>query len=469
MSTLQHPNLVTGAADSAIPIHALKAADTEGFLATRSEAVRAIAARDGFKGAPGKALVIPAPDGSVERVLFGLGDGTDLMLFGALPALLPEGTYAIASPLAPADATLVVTAFLMGCYQFDAHKTKPARAARLVLPAGADGGEAVKVADALAYGRTLVNQPANVLGAEALGATCIALAEETGAEIEIITGDDLLAQNYGLIHAVGKASAEAPRLAILRWGREDAPTLALVGKGVVFDSGGLNIKPGTGMALMKKDMGGAACVLTLFRLLVASGVDARVSVYVPIVENAIGGPSFRPGDIITSRKGLTVEIDNTDAEGRLILADALTRASEDGNGLVIDMATLTGAARVALGPELPPFYTDDEELAAALLAASRAVFEPVWRMPLWSGYGDLLDSPDADMKNSGASPFAGSITAALFLKKFVDAPRWMHLDVFCWNPKDLPGRPRGGDVHAVRALHAMLVKLYPTQKTPAAG
>ncbi|MCU0883050.1 MAG: leucyl aminopeptidase family protein, partial [Hyphomonadaceae bacterium] len=375
--TINHPNLATGATDSAIPIHAVKAADTEAFLATRSEAVRAMAARDGFKGAPGKALVIPGPDGAVERVLFGIG--ADPMVYGALPALLPEGTYAIASPLAASDATLALTAFLMGCYQFDAHKTKPPRAARLVVPTGADAAEAVKVAGALAWGRTLVNQPANVLGAEALGAACIALAAETGAEIEMITGEELLEQNYGLIHAVGKASAEAPRLAILRWGRQDAPKLALVGKGVVFDSGGLNIKPGTGMALMKKDMGGAACVLTLFKL--------------PIVENAIGGPSFRPGDIITSRKGLTVEIDNTDAEGRLILADALTRASEDGSDLVIDMATLTGAARVALGPELPPFYTDDEDLAGGLLAASRAVAEPVWRMPLWTGYADLLDSP----------------------------------------------------------------------------
>jgi leucyl aminopeptidase len=460
MTDQLHPNLADGAPDSAIPIHALKPSEVDAFLQGRTEAVRNFAAREGFSGSAGKALIVPGPDGTVERVLFGLGETGDLMVYGALGPALPEGTYTLARPLGQADAQIALEAFLMGCWQFDLYKSKPARKASLVAPTGADPVLATRVANALAFGRTLVNQPANILGADGLAAACAAVADETGATVEFITGDELLAQNYPLIHAVGRAAAEQPRLAVLRWGREEGPKLGLVGKGVVFDSGGLNIKPGAGMALMKKDMGGAACVLTLFKLLVGAGLDARISVYVPIVENAIGGASFRPGDIITSRKGLTVEIDNTDAEGRLILADAVTRASEDGNELIIDMATLTGAARIALGPELPPFFTDDEDLAGRMLAASGAVHEPVWRMPLWKGYLDLLDSADADMKNSGGSTFAGATTGALFIQKFVDAPRWMHLDVFCWNPKDLPGRPKGGDVHAVRALAAMLGGLY---------
>jgi leucyl aminopeptidase len=281
------------------------------------------------------------------------------------------------------------------------------------------------------------------------------LAAAHGADVTVIAGDDLIAQGYPMVHAVGRAAAKAPRYVELTWGRDGARKLALVGKGVTFDSGGLDIKPASGMALMKKDMGGAAAVMALAKLIMGAGLDVRLSVHLPLVENAISGSAFRPGDVFPTRKGLTIEIDNTDAEGRLILCDALARACELEPELVIDMATLTGAARVALGPDLAPFYTSDEALAADFTAAAAEAGEPVWRMPLWAPYLDDLDSPIADMKNSGGA-FAGSITAALFLGKFVTAPSWMHLDIYAWNPAEKPGRPKGGEATAVRALWKLI-------------
>jgi leucyl aminopeptidase len=316
---------------------------------------------------------------------------------------------------------------------------------------------------AVKLGRDLVNTPANDMGPDALEDVARSLVNQYDAEIEVIKGDELLVQNYPLIHAVGRGAAQAPRLLILRLGRPDAYPLALVGKGVTFDSGGLNLKPGSGMALMKKDMGGAACALALFSSLAQARLDVRLSVYLPIVENAMDGSSFRPSDVIRARNGLSVEIDNTDAEGRLILADAVQRASEDGNAMILDMATLTGAARVALGPELPPFFTENEELAAALIESATRTGDHLWRMPLWRAYEDDLDSPIADLKNSGG-PFAGAINGALFISKFVThgehTPIWAHFDVYCWNPKEKPGRPQGGEVHAVRAIEAMLRKRF---------
>jgi leucyl aminopeptidase len=301
------------------------------------------------------------------------------------------------------------------------------------------------------------------MGPNALEAAALDLAARHGGEVEVIKGDALLAQNYPLLHAVGRGSAQEPRLVILRIGKEDAPKVALVGKGVTFDTGGLNLKPGVGMALMKKDMGGAACVLALFDSLASAPLPIRLSIYIPIVENSMDGKSFRPSDVIRARNGLTVEIDNTDAEGRLILADAVTRASEDGNTLILDMATLTGAARVALGPELPPFFTEDEALATDLTLAASTTGDHVWRMPLWRPYEDDLESSIANLKNSGG-PFAGAINGALFISKFVDTPHnkpvWAHFDVYCWNPKDKPGRPAGGEVHAVRAIDNMLRKRF---------
>jgi leucyl aminopeptidase len=458
-----HPNIAPPASTTT-PIHALSPSDCEAYFATRSGAQSAIAALHDFKGQAGKVVLVSGPDGHLERVLFGLGaDGGAKekwgAVFGGLAAKLPAGDYSLATPWPSDQAQDVLNAFVLGAYVHDAYKKKERRLARLLPPDGADPVEASRIANAVKLGRDLVNTPPCDMGPDALEAAALLLGEQHGAQVEIIRGAALLEQNYPLIHAVGKGSDQEPRLVILRWGPQDAPKLGLVGKGVTFDTGGLNLKPGAGMALMKKDMGGAACVLALFDMLVRAKLEARLSVYIPIVENSMDGKSFRPSDVIGSRKGHTVEIDNTDAEGRLILADAVTRASEDGNELVIDMATLTGAARVALGPELPPFFTDDDDLAKDIEAAARATGDHVWRMPLWRPYEDDLDSTIADIKNSGG-PFAGAINGALFISKFVDAPSWVHFDVYCWNPKEKPGRPQGGEVHAVRAIDLMLRKRF---------
>jgi leucyl aminopeptidase len=420
---------------------------------------QAVAAREEFKGQAGRLLSIYDADGCLARVYFGLGSGFDAAVFGGLGAKLPAGDYHLASPLPEGQAQSVLTAYLLGCYVFDRYKFKPAKVGRLVAPSGSDEVAASRIVGAVAMGRDLVNTPPNDLGPDALEAVAVALGREHDADIEVIKGDELLAQNYPLIHAVGRGSGQEPRLVILRIGNPEAPKLALVGKGVTFDTGGVNLKPGAGMALMKKDMGGAACALALFSSLAQSRLNVRLSVYLPIVENSMDGTSFRPSDVIKARNGLTIEIDNTDAEGRLILADAVTRASEDGNEMILDMATLTGAARVALGPELPPFFTDDEILGAQLTTAAKATGDHLWPMPLWRPYEDDLESNIADLKNSGG-PFAGAINGALFISKFVitpdNSPIWAHFDVYCWNPKDKPGRPAGGEVHAVRAIDSML-------------
>jgi leucyl aminopeptidase len=443
---------------NAIPVHALTIEETTAALA-RHPADAAAAASHGFNGQAGRALLIQAQDGALTRVYFGLGKAFSVATFGAMAGKLPAGDFQIVGSVADDQAQSILTHYLLGAYVFDRYKQKPAKAARLVPPQGSDAIAASRIVGAVSLGRDLVNTPPNNMGPNDLEAKALALGREHGADIEIITGDELLTQNYPLIHAVGRGSSQAPRLIILRIGDKDAPKLALVGKGVTFDTGGLNLKPGTGMALMKKDMGGAACVLALFSSLAQSRINARLSVYIPIVENSMDGASFRPSDVIIARNGLSVEIDNTDAEGRLILADAVTRASEDGNDMILDMATLTGAARVALGPELPPFFTDSNALAIDLETAAKSTGDHLWRMPLWRPYEDDLDSNIADLKNSGG-PFAGAINGALFISKFVDTPDnkpiWAHFDVYCWNPKDKPARPAGGEVHAVRTIDAML-------------
>jgi leucyl aminopeptidase len=441
-----------------IPIFAVTKGEAEQHLA-RHDGDAAIAAVHDFKGQAGAVLIIHGASGNVARVYFGLGVRFEPATFGGLAAKLPAGDYQIVTPVSEGSGNAVLTAYLLGTYVFDRYKTKPIRSARLALPDGCDGVGVSRIVGAVAMGRDLVNTPPNHMGPDDLEAAALALGATHGAEIEVIKGDDLLTQNYPLMHAVGRGAAQAPRLVVLRIGDPSAPKVALVGKGVTFDTGGLNLKPGAGMALMKKDMGGAACVLALFSSLAQARLNVRLSVYLAIVENSMDGNSFRPSDVITARNGLTVEIDNTDAEGRLILADAVTRASEDANELILDMATLTGAARVALGPELPPFFTDDEALAAELTIAAQTSGDHLWRMPLWRPYEDDLDSPIANMKNSG-SPFAGAIIGALFISKFVNTehnkPIWAHFDVYCWNPKDKPGHPAGGEVHGVRAIDAML-------------
>ncbi|MGD1036468.1 MAG: leucyl aminopeptidase family protein [Roseiarcus sp.] len=431
------------------------------------EAIGASAARFaaacGFEPKAGRVQWLPDAEGGLAGVLFGLAEksarGRDPLAPGKLASALPEGTYRFAN--APHEPELAALAFLLGLYRFERYRAESAPRPRLVAPDGVDAARIERIAQAVAFGRDLVNTPANDLGPSALESEAARLAEEFGASLEVTCGEALLDRNLPLVHAVGRASAEAPRLVDFVWGRADAPKVTLVGKGVVFDSGGLDIKPPSGMQLMKKDMGGAAAALSLARLVMQSGLDVRLRAIVPIVENAISAGSMRPGDVLRSRKGLTVEIGNTDAEGRLILADALALADEEAPDLLFDFATLTGAARVALGPDLPPFYTDDEALAAEISASAARACDPLWRLPLWRPYDAMLESKVADLDNAPSGGFAGSLTAALFLARFVAAAKaWAHFDIYAWNPKPRAHAPQGGEVQAARAVFELLEARY---------
>jgi len=411
----------------------------------------------GFEPKPGRIQLLPDANGALAGVLFGEDRSVngDPLMAGKLATSLPDGEYRFANP--PRKPELTALGFLLGLYKFDRYKSHGAARPRLQAPAGVDFAEIERVAAAVAFGRDLINTPTNDLGPSALEAHATALAKAHAAEVTVIRGDELLARNFPLIHVVGAAAAEPARLVDFTWGREDAPKVTLVGKGVVFDTGGLDIKPASGMEIMKKDMGGAATALTLARLILEAALDVRLRVLIPIVENSISAAAMRPGDIIKSRKGLTVEIGNTDAEGRLILADALAYAAEDAPELLLDFATLTGAARVALGPDLPPFYTDNGDLAESIARHAARVGDPLWRMPLWRPYDSMLESPAADLNNAPGSPFAGSVTAALFLRRFVEgAKAWVHFDVYAWNPKPRAHGPQGGEIQAARAMFDLL-------------
>jgi leucyl aminopeptidase len=396
-------------------------------------------------------------------VLFGLEptDDPNLDLFrpGALAGTLPAGSYRFAN--APHDSKLAALAFLLGTYRFTRYRKQEAKDIRLELPGNVDGDELTRIADGVCLARDLINTPANDMGPPDLEEAARTLAARHGASIHTVVGDNLLTANFPLIHAVGRAAARPPRLIDLTWGDPDHPKVTLVGKGVCFDTGGLDIKPESGMLNMKKDMGGAASMLGLAHMLMDRGLKLRLRVLIPAVENSISGASFRPRDVYRSRKGITVEIGNTDAEGRLILADALALADEDAPELIADMATLTGAARVALGAEIPPFFTDDDDLAGALARHSASENDPLWRMPLWRPYDQLLESKVADVNNVTNSSFGGSITAALFMRRFVTAAKaWLHIDVFAWNQTTKPGRPEGAECQAARALYALLCARY---------
>ena len=408
--------------------------------------------------------LLPGEAGALAGVLMGVdaanAPARDPLLPGKLATSLPEGVYRFANP--PQDADLAALGFLLALYRYDRFKADPAPQPRLVAPDGVDALRIQRIAAAIGYGRDLVNAPANALGPHALEQEVVKLAEHFDASVTMVRGDELLADNFPLIHAVGRAAAEEPRIVHFSRGRVDAPKIALIGKGVTFDTGGLDIKPASGMELMKKDMGGAATALTLARLIMEAGLDVRLRVVIPIVENAISAPAMRPGDVLMSRKGLSVEIGNTDAEGRLILADALAFADEDAPDLMFDFATLTGAARVALGPDLPPFYTDDDALAGAIAHHAARARDPAWRMPLWRPYDAMIEGTIADISNSGSGAgMAGSITAALFLRRFVEkAKAWAHFDVYAWNPKPRAHGPAGGEIQAARALFELLCERY---------
>ncbi len=423
------------------------------------ETVRRFAESAEFKAESGKHLLVPGPDGALGGVLFGLAEGGDAFALGALPALLPKGTYRLEG--AVADPRLAALGFALGCYRFARYRKAPAREVRLAVPDSVDADDLQRTIKAVCLVRDLVNTPTNDLGPAELEDAARALAARHGAQFRAIAGEDLLAENFPMIHAVGRAAAQAPRLIEITAGDPGAPKVTLVGKGVCFDTGGLDIKPSSAMLLMKKDMGGAANALGLAHLLLASGAKVRLKVLIPAVENAISASAFRPGDVLASRKGLSVEIGNTDAEGRLVLADALTLAGEETPELVIDFATLTGAARVALGPQLPAAFTADEALAADLARHAEAEADPLWRLPLWKPYAGMLDSKVADTNNVSSGGFAGAITAALFLEKFVGAAKsWLHLDLFAWNPSTRPGRPEGGEAQTIRALAALIIERY---------
>ena len=414
----------------------------------------------GFTGQRGRLLALPGEDGSVAGYLFGLGApaGRPKLVTGLASSVLEPGSYRLAGDIG--DPTLAALGFRLGAYRFDRYR-KPRETPQLADLKGADMAEVARLTAAAFLARDLVNTPANDLGPDAFEKEIRAFATRHKMKLKAIVGDDLLKQNFPMIHAVGRAAAEAPRLLDMTWGKASDPKITLVGKGVTFDTGGLDIKPSAGMLLMKKDMGGAANTLGLAQAIMDAGLKVRLRVLIPIVENAISASSFRPGDVLRARNGSTVEIGNTDAEGRLILGDALALADEESPDLIVDMATLTGAARVALGPDLPPLYSNDDALANDLMAAGEAMDDPLWRLPLWAPYESMIASKIADVNNAGQGGFAGSITAALFLQRFVkQAKAWAHLDIFAWAPEARPGRAFGGTDQGIRAVNGLLKQRY---------
>jgi leucyl aminopeptidase len=457
------PIFVTSGAAGAVPIWFVTAATyPEARKGLGAELCR-FADAAGFEPKAGRTLLLPGNaqgKPALGGVLFGLesADETpDRFLPGRLAQLLPDGVYRFANE--PHDARLGALAIALGLYRFTRYRKAEARAIKLDLPQRLDRDELNHTVEAVTLARDLINTPANDLGPAQLEQAARKLAARHSATINAVIGDELLEKNFPLIHAVGRASTGAPRLIDMVWGDAGHPKVTLVGKGVCFDTGGLDIKSDASMLNMKKDMGGAATALALASMVMARGLKVRLRVLIPAVENSIAGASFRPRDIYPSRKGITVEIGNTDAEGRLILADALALADEDKPELVFDFATLTGAARVALGPDLPAFFTDDDALAAELSRLGAAENDPLWRLPLWRPYEAMLESKVADVNNVGGSQ-GGAITAALFMRRFIAAKSWLHVDLFAWTSSAKPGRPEGGELQAARALYAMLAARY---------
>jgi leucyl aminopeptidase len=451
-------NLIDGDA-GAVPITALTKAGLAAWRESAPAKERDWAAATGFTGEAGKLALVPDKSGKLGRVLAGASeDEAAMWALAGLSETLPEGTYRLERGPEGADPTRLALGWALGTYAFTLYRDKKKeQRARLVWPEGADRGLAERLANAICLARDLINTPASDLGPAELAEAAVVVAENAGAKHRVITGDALLAENYPTIHAVGRASSRAPRLVDIIWGDERAPKVTLVGKGVCFDSGGLDLKPAAGMRMMKKDMGGAAIMLALGQAVMAGKLPVRLRVLLPLVENAVSGNAMRPLDIVKTRKGITVEIGNTDAEGRLILCDALAEASTEKPEIIVDAATLTGAARIALGPELPALFCNDDRLAEGLIAKGADEDDPLWRMPLWRPYRKLLDSKAADINNVSEGPHAGAITAALYLQEFVepDIP-WAHLDVMAWNARARPGRPEGAEAQTLRALYAYI-------------
>jgi len=443
-----------------VPLQPVLASEFSQWLERAPERHQAWLRSSRFTAKPGKWCGLPAADGQVEAVVFGMQEEGWLYQLADLAAALPTGTYRLDSDWAREQRLAAALGWGLACYRFGRYKTVDSEQPRLYLePDLAD--EVTGQCEAQYLVRDLVNTPTEDMGPAQLADALVAEADRFGADFRVIAGDDLLDQNFPAVHAVGRAAHTPPRFAVLEWGEPGRPLLALVGKGVCFDSGGLDIKPARGMALMKKDMGGAAHVLALARLVMQRAMPVRLMVLVPAVENAIAGNAYRPGDVVHTRKGLTVEIGNTDAEGRVVLSDALAFACEHGPDLLVDFATLTGAARVAMGPDVPPVFSNHAEIARALVEAGQRVEDPLWELPLYAPYRKMIDSEIADINNAGDSPYAGCITAALFLKEFVspDTP-WVHIDTFAWNLASRPGRPVGGEALGLRAVFHFLQQRY---------
>lgn len=455
---------------SILPLWLLHEEDLESWRATQSPAASAWLAAQNFKGEKHRTLLLPDPSGVPCGAVAGLGKrhGEVSMWHAAgIADRLPARRFRLAQAWSAAAATQIALGFAYAAYRFERYRqVKTERFAALEPPPNADMRHVELASAALGLARDWINTPACDFGPAELARAARDIAERHGASYREWVGEALLDANFPAIHAVGRASAAAPRLIEIAWAPAagaSLPAIAIVGKGVCFDSGGLDIKPSAGMALMKKDMGGAAVALALAHMLMSAGIRARLRVLIPAVENSIGGNAYRPGDVLATRKGLTVEVGNTDAEGRLVLADALALADADGPDLIVDFATLTGAARVALGPELPALFGTDETVLSALARAAALAHDPLWPMPLWQGYDDELGSKVADLNNVAASGLAGAIFAALFLRRFVTETRhWVHIDLYAWNPKERPGRPVGAEAQAVRGVYSYLLERYGT-------
>ena len=451
-----------------VPILLVSTDSNDKSLARLSDEHQSWLKANDWKASHGSYCVLPGARGEISAVVFCLGSGDkwdrSTLPFGILSKGLPAGIYHFESE--PDDVELAALGWIMGAYDFDPYKAvNKSEHAILKLPRGCDQKKLLNIAEAIYLGRDLINTPANDMGPDEMEDAARLVARKFKASIKVIEGDKLLKEDLNLIHAVGRASNRAPRLIDISWGPKNAAKVTLVGKGIVFDTGGLNLKPGNSMTLMKKDMGGAAASLALGRMIMGAGLNIRLRILLAVAENSVSSNAFRPGDIIPARNGTTVEIGNTDAEGRLVLADALSLADEEAPETVISLATLTGAARVALGPDLPPFYTDDDEFADQIVEAGLATADPLWRMPFWMPYDKMLASPISDVNHISNGPFAGSITAALFLKRFVrNAASYAHFDIYGWTPTAKPGKPKGGEPQAAMALLETLKRRHGLRK-----
>lgn len=447
---------------SSLPLQFVSQSKWVGWLKAQSAARRGWIESLGIAGAPGDLVTLPGGDGKAAGAVLVISDKPTLWDFGALATRLPPGTWRFADDTSPVSPTDAAVAIGLGAWRFDRYRSKKGKAGpRLLWPQGADKARATAIIEAVSLARDLITTPSSDMGPAELAAAVQKVGKVHKATVKVIVGDALLKQNYPMVHAVGRASTRAPRLIDLTWGRARDPKVTLVGKGVCFDTGGLDLKPASGMLTMKKDMGGAATVLAVAAMVMAAKLRVRLRLLIPAVENSVSGNAFRPLDVVPTRKGISVEIGNTDAEGRLILCDALHEGASEKPAMMVDCATLTGAARVALGTDLPALFCNDETLASQLLAQGEAVTDPVWRLPLFAGYRRLLDSKVADINNVSSGGFGGAITAALYLKEFVpdDVP-WAHIDMMAWNNSSRPGRPEGGEAQAARAIFAAIEKKF---------